>query len=150
MNRESLILRHGGNPYSSVPEQAAAAAKAAGEFADEIERGNNVRLRNPISREVDALEQQEDAMENLLSSEREAVQTQIARRRSLLELEDAIRREEEAIDSKLKSQNKEFGLWLQSQEAIDRETAALEKNPERESGLKSLILSHASRLRESR
>ena len=128
MNEELLILRHGGNPYSSFPEQAAAAAKAAGEFADELERGNNVRLRHPISREIDALEQQEDAMEKLLSSERENIQAQIGRRRSLLELEDAINREEAAIAKKMKTQDKEFGLWLQSEEAIDRETAALEKN----------------------
>jgi hypothetical protein len=128
MNEELLILRHGGNPYSTFPEKAEASAKAAKKFADELERGNDAKLRHPISREIAQLQHQLDGMNHLLSSEREAVQVQIERRRSILELTEAIRLEEEAIDAKMSKQDKEFGLWLQSQEAIDRETAALEKN----------------------
>jgi len=66
-------------------------------------------------------------MEHLNSAEKEAVRAQIERRRSLLEMNAAIERENDLLKKREDALNDEFGLFLQEQELLDASTAALER-----------------------
>ena len=124
---EFLSLQAGDNPYSEFPDLARESAKEAKRFADQLERQNELFNQNEINRQIAALYDQLDAMKHLTASEREAVVAQIERRRSLLEMNDAIERENELLDKQEKALSREFELFLKDQEAIDASTEALER-----------------------
>lgn len=124
---EFLSLQAGDNPYSEFPDLARESAEEAKRFADELERQNELFNQSQINKQIAALYDQLDAMKHLNASEREAVVAQIERRRSLLEMNDAIERENELLDKREKALSREFQLFLKDQEAIDASTEALER-----------------------
>lgn len=124
---EFLALQVGDNPYSEFPDLARESAEEAKAFADQLERQNELFNQNAINKQIAALYDQLEAMEHLNSTEKEAVIAQIERRRSLLEMNAAVERENALLKKREDALNDEFGLFLQEQELLDASTAALER-----------------------
>jgi phage-related minor tail protein len=127
IKKEFLALQVGDNPYSEFPELAKAAAEEAKRFADQLERQNQLINQNAINKHIASLYDQLEAMEHISSAEKEAIVAQIERQRSLLEMNEAIKRENELLQKREDKLNREFGLFLQEQEALDASTEALER-----------------------
>ena len=118
---ELTLLKAGKNPYIEVEEGVNNAKKAHKEFLDQLIFENRIFGMSDIDRYVAGLQRQLDMTEGLTAAEREEIQAQINLARSIRETAAERQANESAAD-------REFQSFLQHQEALDRETDALERN----------------------
>ncbi len=118
---ELTLLKRGGNPYIDVEEGLERTTSEHAKFLNQLTLENELFGKSPIDRYIAGLQNQLDNMEGLNSAEREAIQSQINLARTLRET--AAER-----DAAADAADREFSAFLQHQEALDRETAAIERN----------------------
>jgi len=118
---ELTLLKAGRNPYIEVEDGLTSVRKEHKQFLDQLIFQNEIFGKGDIDQFIAGLEQQLNSMEGLNAEEKEQIETQIALARSIRESAAAREASEDAAD-------REFSSFLQHQEALDRETDALEKN----------------------
>ena len=118
---ELTLLKAGRNPYIEVEDGVSSVKKEHKQFLDQLIFQNKIFGKGEIDQFIAGLERQLETMEGLNSTEKEQIETQITLARSLRETAAAREASEAVAD-------REFSSFLQHQEALDRETDALEKN----------------------
>lgn len=127
LKAEFLALSVGDNPYSLFPDAARESSEEAAALTSQLERQNQLLNAHPIVKHVAGLYDLVDAIEHLDSAERDELVAAIQRQRSLMEMNEAIERENQLMDERAKKVDREFSDFLQEQEMLDASTRAMEK-----------------------